>query len=86
MPTGPALDKPGWLATKFPWWRLRSGDLAVRAIRLDGPGEFDTVIHNGAYGDQGFIPSGLRWSTPGCWRLTGEVGGDALTLTVLVDR
>ena len=86
VPAQPDPDQAGWLVTKFPWWRLAAGDLTVRAKRLDGPADFRSSIPNGAYGDSGFIPSGLYWSAPGCWQLTGDVSGQSLTVVIRVQR
>ncbi len=86
-PTGvlPAEPGPtGGVGTKFPWWRTLPGKLLVTAQRLDGPtGSFTADIPDG-YGDLGFQVSGLGWSTPGCWRVTGTVRGHSLTFTVWV--
>ena len=76
------------LATKFPWWRIVSGELTITGQRLDGPtGGFKAQIGSpGEYGDMGFDPSYLLWPSPGCWLLTGTVAGRSLTLTVRVVR
>ena len=84
----PSQRDDGALSTKFPFFRLRHGQVQVSAKRLDGPtGAFSA--HPGmisAYGDVGFVPTGLSWSAPGCWQLRATVAGsDPLIFTVLVD-
>jgi hypothetical protein len=85
-PTGvlPAEPESPGFGTKFPWWRTLPGKLLVTAQRLDGPtGSFTADIPDG-YGNLGFQVSGLGWSAPGCWRVTGTVQGHSLTFTVWV--
>lgn len=85
----PSQEQDGTLSTKFPWFRLWPGNVKVTAARLDGPSEkFSADVGTVAeYGDQGFTPSLLYWSAPGCWRITGQVGTNApLTFVVQVQR
>jgi len=80
-------SSPDRLVTKYPWWRVQTGALQVTAERLDGPtGDFSASTGDvQAYGDRGFDPSELAWSSPGCWRVTGTVAGrGSLTITVRV--
>lgn len=79
-------DPDGRLGTKFPWFRLASGEVQVTAERLDGPtasfvADVGTVSE---YGDRGFTPSMLYWSAPGCWRVTGRLAARELMFVVLV--
>ena len=79
----------GRLVTKYPWWRIQPGALQVTAERLDGPTEEFSASTGEveAYGDLGFDPSELAWSSPGCWRITGTVSGrGSLTITLLVAK
>lgn len=78
-------DPDGTLSTKFPWFRLAPGGVQVTADRLDGPtGKFRADVGTVAeYGDQGFTPSGLYWSEPGCWRITGQLAGHSPLTFVL---
>jgi len=85
LPTDAHPD--GSVTTKFPFFRIQHGQVRVRAQRLDGPpGRFSAMMGTvDAYGDSGFVPSELRFSTPGCWRLRAAVAGrPALSFTVLV--
>jgi hypothetical protein len=82
--TLPADDGSGQWATKFPWWRARPGTLTISARRLDGPGAGFQGQVPGGYGDSGFTPSGLIWPAPGCWQVTGTIGGHSLTFVTLV--
>jgi hypothetical protein len=87
-PTGvvPAASDRQQLSTKFPWWRTHPGKLTVAAQRLDGPtGAFHADVPDG-YGDLGFQPTGLDWTAPGCWRITGTVRDTSLTFIVWVQR
>lgn len=71
--------------TKLGWWRVQAGQLTIKARRLDGPGVFSfdagTVR---AYGPTGFVPSGVTFSAPGCWSITGRVGDGSLTFVTRV--
>src|SRR5262249_50727116 len=85
LPTDPHAD--GSVTTKFPFFRVKQGQVRVHAQRLDGPaGQFSGAMGTvSAYGRSGFVPSELSFSTPGCWRLRASVSGSpALTFTVLV--
>jgi hypothetical protein len=76
---------PG-VGVKFPWYRLpvetasgyRSGTLTVTGQRLDGPGDFGADVPSGY--PAGFQPTGLHFSTSGCWRVDGRLGRSHLRL------
>jgi hypothetical protein len=70
--------------TKFPWWRAIAGTLTVTAHRLDGPSAGFHADVPGGYGPVGFVPSGLIWPGPGCWRVTGTVARRSLTFVTRV--
>lgn len=38
------------------------------------------------YGSKGFAPSFLRFSSPGCWRITGSLRGHTLSFVARVIR
>lgn len=79
----------GSVSTKFPFFRVKQGQVRVQAHRLDGPpGRFSAAVGTvEEYSDTGFVPSELTFSTPGCWQLRASVsGGAALTFTVVVAR
>lgn len=88
-PTGvlPALDNAGVLKTKYPWWRVLPGTIAISARRLDGPGTgFSGDTAPSGYGDTGFVPGMLTWPALGCWQITGTLDGGSLTFTVWVQH
>jgi hypothetical protein len=69
---------------KIPWWRAIRGHLTVRGKRLDAPHEhLEAKIPQG-YGETGFQPSLLKFSSEGCWEITGSVGEAALTFVAKV--
>jgi hypothetical protein len=78
--------RPPPFMVKFPWWRLKTGQLTITARRLDGPGAgFDAKPGSVyAYGDTGFVPSELSFPLPGCWKITGSVHGGSLSITLRV--
>lgn len=73
----------GNLHTKFPWWRLRPGSLAVRAEPASGGEAVPGDVPDG-YGELGFTPSGLSFPRSGCWRVTGTLDGAELSFVVWV--
>ncbi len=70
---------------KFPWFLYpATGDVpTITGRRLDGPGTFSSGA-NQAITYTTWVASGLRFSGPGCWQVTGEYGGDTLTFRVHV--
>jgi hypothetical protein len=84
----PAQRDPGGrtISAKFPWWRVLSGQLHAWSQPLGRVGarisaDVGTVQ---AYGPSGFVPSTLRFSRAGCWRVTGSVGGHSLSFVTRV--
>jgi len=83
---------PGWvlsdgaLSMKFWWWRLRKGDLTFVGKRLDAPGPPLRADVPCCYSETGFQAVGLIFPTPGCWEVTGRVGGGSLTFVTLVEK
>ena len=59
---------------KFRWIRLQPGVLRITGNRIGGKGDFSAETHQEAYPPTGFLPSGLTFSTSGCWRVTGSMG------------
>ena len=88
--TLPAYDDPGTglIMTKFGWFRASAGQVRVSGAPV-GAGQaafrsdVGTVLE---YGPRGFTPSTLSFQGPGCWRLTGRLGGDSLVLVLRVTR
>lgn len=81
----PYDDKPnGPYGAKWAWFRHVPGELTIEGHRLDAPAPpLEADVPDG-YGDRGFQVSGLFFPTPGCWEITGYVGGERLTFVVLV--
>jgi hypothetical protein len=79
------LDRRGRVSWKFGWWRVVPGNLRITGRRLDGPGRLTSDAGTVAeYGPKGFVASGVAFSVPGCWQLTGKVGETAVTFTTRV--
>ena len=74
------------LSAKIPWWLYIPGPVEITARRVDGVGlELKTRTSEG-YGDIGFNPSGIGFTSEGCWRVSGSTGGQALTFVLFVRR
>jgi hypothetical protein len=88
-PNGPGSQhSDGSLGMKWPWYRTIPGDVVVTARRLDAqvPAP-DPVILRGTedgYGETGFHPSGLWFTSEGCWEVTAVVGEESLAFVTLV--
>ena len=67
---------------KFGWWRIAHGDLVIATRRLDAAGPSLPADVPGGYGDRGFQATGLNFPGPGCWQVTGSVGGTELSFVV----
>ena len=74
------------MTVKFPWWRLKAGQLTITGQRLDGPSAGFSASAPGGYGDSGFQASGLSFPAEGCWTITGSVHGESLSITLRVTR
>jgi hypothetical protein len=80
------IEKDGSIGIKWPWWRGVDGTLTIEGRRLDAtapPLRADLSTAD-SYGESGFQPSGIYFSTEGCWEVTGKVGGARLTFVTLV--
>ena len=64
----------GSIWVKLGWWRGIRGRLTIRGRRLDAPAPPVVAEVPDGYGDRGFVPSGLRFPSAGCWRVTGALG------------
>jgi hypothetical protein len=78
------IEKDGSIRVKWPWWRGVRGKLKVEGRRLDRPARPLRAEINNGYGLSGFQPSGIYFSTEGCWEVTGKVGGASLTFVTVV--
>lgn len=81
-PSDPSRGLAGGI--KFPWWRIAQGDLVVATNRLDGATPAQSADVPAGYGEVGLQVSGLVFSTPGCWQVSGTVAGKNLTFVVNV--
>jgi len=72
---------PGTLRTKVLWVRPVGSDLTIHARRLDGDAGPVSVTIPSGYATT-FQPSGLTFSAPGCWQVTGTAGGQSLQLVL----
>jgi hypothetical protein len=69
---------------KLAWWRVVPGPLRITGHRLDASAApLRSAVPSG-YGDRGFQSSGVYFSTPGCWEITGTAGSARLTFVTLV--
>ena len=80
--TGVVPADPG-LSVKFPWWRAVPGKLTLSGHLVGGAGTMTPVVAHG-YGNVGFQVTGMRFSAPGCWAVTGKVQDKTLTVVVWV--
>lgn len=84
-PDAELIQNPdGSYAQKFMWWRLAEGNLVLTAHSVGEPGlTAETDVPDG-YGSRGFQATGVNFPTEGCWRVTGELGDQAVTFVVAV--
>jgi len=79
------VSSDGSLSIKWPWWRGLPGRIQIQGRKLDGGGRgtLRTVIPDG-YGDSGFQPSTLIFSSEGCWEVTVRQGNHTLSFVTEV--
>ena len=65
----PALRVEAGLSTKFSWWWLQPGNLAVTGRLKTAQGTFTAGFPSSGYRSTGFIPSELTFSSEGCWEI-----------------
>jgi hypothetical protein len=78
------VEADGTIGWKFGWWRIARGTLTISGRRLDGAAAPATSSVPDGYGDHGFQASGVGFTEPGCWEVTGRVGRSSLTFVTLV--
>lgn len=76
------------VSTKFPWWRVQEGQLHAWAHPFGHaqPRLKADVASAADYGPKGFVPSFLRFSGPGCWKVTGSLRGHTISFVTRVIR
>lgn len=80
------IESDGSISWKFGWWRIASGTLAITGRRLDASAPPLTASVPDGYGPVGFQASGVRFSTEGCWEVSGSVSTSTLTFVTFVLR
>ncbi len=66
------------------WWRIAPGELVVATRRLDATASSVPSDVPVGYGESGFQATSINFTSPGCWEVTGMVGGRSLTFVVNV--
>jgi hypothetical protein len=81
------LHRDGSMTTKFPWWGARSAgpQLRITGTRLDLQAmPLRARITRGFTGAQRFWATAIRFTSGGCWRVTGTAGTHKLTFALEV--
>ena len=78
------LTQDGSLGMKFGWRRGVPGQLRIEGRRLDSPAPPLRGEVPSGYGALGFQASYVVFPTPGCWEVTGRVGGESVTFVTMV--
>ena len=74
------------LGAKVAWYRYIAGAVDITARRVDGSGpEIKTKTTDG-YRPTGFNPSGIEFTSEGCWQVTGSLQGRELIFVMFVRR
>ena len=82
---GPGFHlEDGGLSMKFHWVRKVPGHLSISGRRLDGKAAPLRASIPKGYGEEGFQATGVVFSSPGCWEVTGSVAGQDLVFRVYV--
>jgi hypothetical protein len=90
-PGGPGHIGPdGSLSMKFWFYRTIEGEVVFEGRRLDAPAPpMPGLVLRGeedGYGERGFQPAGLVFTTEGCWEVTARIGAEQMTFVTLVAR
>lgn len=81
------VNPDGSISAKLGWWRgAPGGRLVIRGHRLDGLASPLHAHVPAGYGSRGFQPSGVTFSTTGCWQVVGKVGRARLAFVVKVTK
>jgi hypothetical protein len=89
LPDGGAMatiNAEGSISAKVGWWRGLPGRLVISGNRLDASAPPLRAGVPAGYGPQGFQPTRLTFSIPGCWQVVGKVGHAELTFVVSVSK
>ena len=90
LPDGGAwatINRDGSISAKLGWWRgPPGGRLVITGRRLDGVASPLHAHVPRGYGSRGFQPTGLTFSTAGCWQVVGKVGHAKLTFVVKITK
>jgi hypothetical protein len=74
------------LSAKVAWWRYVPGTVEITARRIDNGSAVITTQTTAGYGTGGFNPSGIDFTSEGCWRVTGSLQGRELTFVIFVRK
>ncbi len=90
-PGGPGRIAPdGSLGMKFWFYRTVPGEAVFSGRRLDAPAPpMPELVLRGeedGYGERGFQPAGLIFSSEGCWEVTARIGAEQMTFVTLAAR
>jgi hypothetical protein len=58
--------------------------LQVSAKQLDGNGQAGVDVAAASDSPNAFYPTIITFSNPGCWEVTGAMGGESLTVILVV--
>src|SRR6266508_204157 len=71
-------------SAKIPWYRFRTGEVEISAERLDAKADRVRSRTTEGYGGFGFNPSEVTFSSEGCWRVSGDLGGHVVSFVMYV--
>lgn len=74
------------LGAKVAWFKYLAGAVDITARRVDGSAPDIKTKTTDGYRPTGFNPSGIEFSSEGCWQVTGSLQGHALIFVMFVRR
>ncbi len=80
------VKRDGSIVAKLGWWRGAAGRLEITGERTDAQASPLRADVPDGYGPTGFQATAITFASTGCWDVTGRVGGERLTFTVLVRK